>query len=83
MARISPRSRTLETLPYRIELAGAADDERRILARAMTLQLARAIFRAASEEHPDARITLRRGNRILGNSEPKMAPGASSARAGR
>ena len=62
------RSRPPE-LPYRIELWEAASDGRRILARALNLQLARVMFRAASGEHPEARITLRRGNRIIADSD--------------
>lgn len=77
MARTSPRPRPQETLPYRIELWDGVADERRILARAVSVQLARAIFRAASEEHPEARITLRRGNRIVADS----AADAASSRA--
>lgn len=83
MPRTSPRSRPHETLPYRIELWDAAAEERRILARAINAQLARAIFRAASEEHPEARITLRRGQRIVADSEAKPASRTSPARAGR
>ena len=83
MPRTSPRPRAPETLPYRVELWDAAAEERRILARAITVQLARAIFRAASEEHPEARITLRRGNRIVADSESAATPRASPARAGR
>lgn len=67
MSRTS-RLRPQETLPYRIELWDAVADERRILARAVNAQLARAIFRAASAEHPEARITLRRGNRAIADS---------------
>lgn len=77
MPRSSSRSRSQETLPYRIELWDEIADERRILARAINAQLARAIFRAASDEHPGARITLRRGNRIVADSDA----GTASARA--
>jgi 3-methyladenine DNA glycosylase AlkC len=40
----------------------------RVLARAFSPQLARAIFRAAQKEHPDQRILLRRGTRTVANS---------------
>jgi hypothetical protein len=83
MPRTSTRSRAQETLPYRIELWDAAAEERRILARAVNVQLAGAIFRAASEEHPEARITLRRGSRIVADSASKAPQKASSARAGK
>jgi len=59
-----------ETLPYRIELRGAgeADAVERVLARAFNAALARAIFRAALGEHPDRRITLSRGTRLIDDS---------------
>ena len=85
-----PRDRRFHAQPNacwkcgpQVELWDAAADEKRILARAVTVQLARAIFRAASEEHPEARITLRRGNRIVADSASKATPTASSARAGK
>jgi hypothetical protein len=73
MPSTTPRSRTPDALPYRIELWDGAADERRILARAISAQLARAIFRAASDEHPESRILLRRGNRIVADSDAKTA----------
>lgn len=76
MARTSPRSRPQEALPYRIELWDAATGERRILARAVNQPLARAIFRAASEEHPEARISLCRGNRTVAETEGKTTASA-------
>lgn len=81
MARTSPRSRAPETLPYRIELWDAGAEEKRILARAVSAQLGRAIFRAASKEHPEARITLRRGQRIVADSDSTATPRDFSARA--
>jgi hypothetical protein len=59
-----------ESLPYRIELWDAADHDcvERVLARAFNAQLARAIFKAARTEHPDRRITLRRGKRVVADS---------------
>jgi hypothetical protein len=58
-----------EKLPYSIELW---DDEarvlERVLARALSAQLARAIFRAAQKEHPEQRILLRRGSRTVADS---------------
>ena len=58
-----------DKLPYSIELwddAGQALE--RVLARALSAQLARAIFQAARKEHPDARIMLRRGARTIADS---------------
>ena len=59
-----------EKLPYRIELWDAADPDsiERVLARAFSAALARAIFKAARLEHPDRRITLRRGKRLVADS---------------
>ena len=59
-----------EKLPYRIELWHAVDHHivERVLARAFSAALARAIFKAARTEHPDRRITLRRGNRVVADS---------------
>ena len=59
-----------EDLPYRVELwrDGGGEGVERILARAVTVQLARAIFKAATSEHPERRITLRKGNRIVADS---------------
>jgi hypothetical protein len=61
-----------EQLPYRIELWGAGDrgSPERVLARAFSATLARAIFKAAQGEHPDRRITLSRGSRIIAESQP-------------
>jgi hypothetical protein len=60
----------LEELPYRVELwhDGKGDAVERVLARALNVQLARAIFNAAKEEHPARRITLRKGNRIVADT---------------
>jgi hypothetical protein len=70
MTRIANSSRSTEALPYRIELWHAESHEtiERVLARAVTAQLARAIFQAARDEHPQRRITLRKGNRILSDT---------------
>ena len=59
-----------EKLPYRIELWDAVDHDciERVLARAFNAPLARAIFKAARSEHPDRRITLRRGKRVVADS---------------
>lgn len=59
-----------ENLPYRVELWQETDGAaiERVLARAFNGPLARAIFRAAREEHPGRRVTLRRGARLLADS---------------
>ena len=59
-----------EELPYRVELwhDGVGDTVERVLARALNVQLARAIFRAATGEHPSRRITLRKGARVIADS---------------
>jgi len=59
-----------EKLPYRIELW---DAERRaverMLGRAVTAPLARAIFAAARKEHPERYVVLRRGQRVIAESD--------------
>ena len=82
MPRTAPRSRPQETLPYRIELWDAATEEKLILARAVNAQLAQAIFRAVSGEHPEARVTLRRGNRLIADSEAGQPDNVPPARTG-
>jgi hypothetical protein len=58
-----------EKLSYSIELWDLeARVLERVLARALSAQLARSIFRAAQKEHPDQRILLRRGSRTLADS---------------
>jgi hypothetical protein len=59
-----------EDLPYRVELwyDGGSEGVERILARAVSAQLARAIFKAATSEHPNRRITLRKETRIVADS---------------
>jgi uncharacterized membrane protein YhfC len=54
-------------LPYCIELWDAATGEtvERILARALSVTLAHAIFQAARTEHPDRRVTLRLGSELI------------------
>jgi hypothetical protein len=78
MSRTVPRSRLREALSYRIELWNTESGERRVLARALNAALARAIFRAATAEHPEARVTLNGGNRIIANStaeQPRLEAG--------
>jgi hypothetical protein len=69
-SRTGALSRPPEDLPYRIELwrADGAEGIERVLARALNMQLARAIFTAAQGEHPERRITLRKGNRVVADS---------------
>ena len=59
-----------EELPYRVELwrDGGHETVERVLARAVNVQLARAIFTAAQGEHPERRITVRTGTRIIADS---------------
>ena len=58
-----------EKLSYSIELWDLeAHALERVLARALSAQLARANFRAAQKEHPDQRILLRKGSRTLADS---------------
>ena len=55
-----------EKLPYCIEL-WAENNARveKVLARAATASLARAIFSAACDEHSERRLTLRQASRVL------------------
>lgn len=56
-------------LPYTIELW--SEDRTavsKVLARAVSVSLARAIFAAAMTEYPDRRVTLRRGSRTIAKS---------------
>jgi hypothetical protein len=59
-----------DRLPYRVELWDAEnrDAMERVLARTADALLARAVFKAALDEHPERRITLRRGARIVADS---------------
>jgi hypothetical protein len=55
-----------EDLVYRIEIwNGLAHRAERVLARAASAHLARAIFQAACAEHPHAHLVLRLDARIL------------------
>jgi hypothetical protein len=70
MSRTGSLSRPQDDLPYRIELwhADGRDAVERVLARALNAQLARAIFKAAKDEHPERRITLRKDQRLIADS---------------
>ena len=68
--RARPASPSSEDLPYHIDLWRAEGENgiERVLARAASMPLARAIFKAAQGEHPDRRITLSKGSRIVSDS---------------
>jgi hypothetical protein len=67
--RVSVLAAQTEKLSYSIELWDPdARTLERVLGRAFSPQLARAIFHAAQKEHPDQRILLRRGTRTLADS---------------
>ena len=58
-------------LPYVVELWDILRREpERLIARAASASLARAIFDAASREHLDRRIVLRRGSQVLSDTHP-------------
>jgi hypothetical protein len=58
-----------ESLSYWIELwESKGNSVERVLARAFNAELARVIFKAARTEHPDRRITLRRGAKVLSDT---------------
>ena len=53
-------------LPYAVELWNENHSGmEKILARAFSVSLARAIFRSAREENPGRRIVVRHGDRVL------------------
>jgi hypothetical protein len=67
--RVNVLAAHTEKLSYSVELWDQdAQALERVLARAFSPQLARAIFRAAQKEHPDQRILLRRGTRTIADS---------------
>jgi hypothetical protein len=70
MSAKTPLPPAAEELPYRIELwhNSERDGVERVLARALSVHLARAIYGAAKEEHPGRRITLRKGDQTLADS---------------
>lgn len=67
VVQMGPKAETAEELPYEVELCDGKGVER-VLARAHNAQLARAIFKAAVTEHPERRIILRRGGRVIADS---------------
>jgi len=70
MSADASHSPPAEDLPYRVELWGDGDGHgiERVVARAASVQLAHAIFRAVRNEHPARRITLREGEKIVADS---------------
>ena len=59
-----------DELPYWIELWKTESRHvERVLGRAASAQLARAIFTSAQSEFPDRRITIRRGEEMVIDSE--------------
>jgi hypothetical protein len=68
MSADASHSPPAEDLPYRVELWGDGDGIERVVARAASVQLAHAIFRAVRNEHPGRRITLREGEKIVADS---------------
>jgi hypothetical protein len=69
VARAGDHAVQVEKLPYSVELwDGDGRSVERVLARALSAPLARAIFKAALTEHPERRILLRRGLRTLADS---------------
>jgi hypothetical protein len=61
--------RAAEKLPYSIELWDDGKQVlKRVLARALNVQLARTIFHGAQKEHPESRILLRHGTRTVADS---------------
>ena len=66
---MSDQSSAPEELPFQVELrADDSDQIERVLARAISIQLARAIFKAAISEHPGRHITLTKGTTLIADS---------------
>ena len=66
---IGAPAETAEDLPYQVALSPAdSSSGSRILARAASMQLARAIFNAAKNEHHGQRILLVRDGRVVADS---------------
>jgi hypothetical protein len=63
-----PEPSSQEELPYRIVLWRTAAEVERVIARALSAELAQAIFKAAQKEYPQRRITLNRGDSTLAAS---------------
>jgi hypothetical protein len=63
-----PEPSSQEDLPYRIVLWRSQSEIERVLARAVSPELAQAIFRAAQSEYPQRRITLDKGDDTLSDS---------------
>jgi hypothetical protein len=60
----------VDELPYWIELWKLGNEHvERVLGRAASVQLARAIFTSAQSEFPGRRITIRRGRETVLDSE--------------
>lgn len=60
-----------EGLPYSVELWDRERDAaERVLGRAATAVLARAIFTAAASEHVGRRIVLLRGTEVIAQNDP-------------
>ena len=63
-----PEPSSQEDLPYRIVLWRSGSEIERVLGRAVSAELAQAIFRAAQSEYPQRRITLGKGEQRLSDS---------------
>jgi hypothetical protein len=70
MSRTGTPSPSQDELPYVIELWGAdnAPADFQVLARALNVQLAREIFKAVKDEHPERRIVLRKGKAVIADT---------------
>jgi hypothetical protein len=72
MRRPSAETGPSEELPYVIELwrdGNGSSVVERILARAASARLAREILKAAENEYPGRRITLRNGDSLVGDAQ--------------
>ena len=66
----APATAAASPLPYAIELWDLPKlRPERVIGRAASMVLARAIFVAARSEHPGRRIVLRRGSKVVAETD--------------
>jgi hypothetical protein len=73
-ASTTPEGRPPEHLPYVVELWSADRTEavERVLARAGSAKLAHEIFKAASTEYPERRVTVQKDGRVVADTAASL-----------
>jgi hypothetical protein len=64
------KTATSDLLPFAVEL-WSADGKPQVLGRAESITLARAIFTAARNEHPQHRLTLRKAGQVIADTQAR------------